>query len=70
MSFEDLIIPELEELPDYEPTKRFWTEEEEAILQKYYSKKGAKALAKYLKRSVNSIEQKAGQIGLRKGEQS
>lgn len=66
MSIEDLVIPELEEAPDYEPLKRFWTDDEVMVLQKYYPKKDTKALAKYLKRSVNSVEQKAAQIGLHK----
>jgi len=61
---EEIVIEELESAPD-EPRK-FWSVKEEAILKKYYLKKGARPIADYLGRTVRSVRCKAEAMGLRR----
>lgn len=57
------VIPELEAIPDVE-RRRTWTEWEEGVLRKYYSKKPAVAIAKTLNRSVSAIHNHARILGV------
>ena len=61
---EDLTIPELEDAPGYSTRNRPWTDHELAVLRKYYKRKDTAALAKYLNRSVNAVDQKASILGI------
>lgn len=61
---EDLTIPELEEAPAYSTRNRKWTDHEIEVLRKYYKRKNTAALAKYLNRSENAVDQKASILGL------
>jgi len=54
----------LEEAPD--SIIRIWTGFEEEMIKKYYPTKGAKTLAKILKRSIISIYDKANSLGLQR----
>ncbi len=59
-------IPELEEAAKHYQHGRIWTQEEEDILREYYRRVAPDEIAKYLKRTVNSIYNKAGSMGLSK----
>ena len=61
-NYQTRIIKELEQIPD--TSKTLWSEFEEGIMKKYYQKKGARALAKTLKRPIYSIHNKAQGLGL------
>ncbi len=63
---EEIIIPELEDAPDTD--YRQWSQKEEAILRRYYGKKRVADIAKYLNRSITSINGKANRMGLRNRE--
>ena len=60
----------IEELEKFQPTRRYWTPEEEAILKKYYRPGAARAIAQVLAqlyppgRTLNAIHQKAMELGL------
>lgn len=59
----EIVIPELEAIPDIE-RRRLWTEWEEGVLRKYYSKKPAEAIAKALSRSTSAIHNHARMMGI------
>lgn len=59
----EIVIPELEAIPDVE-RRRPWSEWEEGVLKKYYSRKPAEAIAKALNRSTTAIQQKARIMGI------
>lgn len=56
MLVREIIIPELEDAP---PTRQYWTEEEDAILRKYYGKADARSIAKHLGRTVRGVQNRA-----------
>lgn len=60
----EIVIPELESLPDRIP-RRTWTEWEEGVLRKYYGKKSDEAIAKVLKRTGHAVREKARNLGLK-----
>lgn len=61
----DVYIPELESAPDHIVRNKPWTSHEEAVLKKYYGRKEIDAISKYLKRSRQSVLQKAQHMGLK-----
>ncbi len=56
------VIKELESSPDIKVP--FWSDFETNMMRKYYIKKGPRAMAKALKRSITSIYDKASAMGL------
>jgi DNA-directed RNA polymerase specialized sigma24 family protein len=66
-AIDEIEIPELECLIAESKIKP-WTDKEEAVLRKYYPKGvPAKELAKYLGRTIGSVNCKAQQMGLEWG---
>ena len=63
----EIVIPELEDLPDIE-RRREWTDWEIGVLRKYYSRKSTEAIGKVLKRTTGAVQSKAMGLGLRKME--
>lgn len=61
MLVKEIVIPELE---DSEPIRRFWTEEEDAILRKYYGRVKAERIAEHLKRSKRAVQNRASELGI------
>jgi hypothetical protein len=67
MNQSEIIIPELEEAPDF-PMRKAWLPEEEAIVIKYFDKKDPALIAKVINerfhtnRTVNAVRQKAGYL--------
>jgi hypothetical protein len=53
------------EAENYTPRYRHWTRAEEAILAQFYNKVPILKLAEKLERTYNSVECKAGKMGLR-----
>ena len=63
----DIIIPELEELVKvFKPLHKPWTDEEVAIVIKYYPIMDTKKLSLYLGRSLVSVYNKSRALGLSK----
>lgn len=58
----DSIIPELEEIPDYTPRNREWTDLEIAKLKRYWGRKPKPSIAAALDRTVSSLEQKVSHL--------
>lgn len=48
----------------YRPHYRFWTDADMATLRRYYGRVPPDLLARQLGRSLNSVRQQAGHIGL------
>ena len=63
----EIVIPELEDLPDIE-YKREWTDWEIGVLRKYFGRKPTEAIGKVLKRTTAAVQSKAMGLGLRKTE--
>jgi hypothetical protein len=61
VNVEEIVIPELE---DSNPRKRYWTDEEDAILRKYYGKAELSKISEYLKRTKRAIENRASVLGI------
>lgn len=61
MLIKELQIPELEDAP---PSRRFWTDEEDTILRKYYGRTDPGKIAEYLKRSKRAVQNRASELGL------
>ncbi|MFA5313043.1 MAG: hypothetical protein WC375_07000 [Methanomassiliicoccales archaeon] len=53
-----IVIPELENAPDYRSRNQPWTERDLAILLKYWGKKDSLAVAKALNRTVEACKVK------------
>lgn len=65
-----IVVPELEEAAKEVGRSKDWTEEEEAIMLKYYPllsrNCNVNKLAKHLKRTMGSVGNKATMMGLKK----
>ena len=59
---EEVVIPELEELVGTYKDYRFWTEEELAIVRKYFRKVSTAAIAKQINRTVGAVENKGWKL--------
>lgn len=64
----EIVIPELDEIAKtYAPDRRPWTDDEKAIVAKYYGRVPPPALMKYLPdRSCDAVRIKAAAIGMRR----
>lgn len=60
----EIIIPELEEIAINSPPRKYWTEEEESIIKRYYGRVPGLEIAKYLGRSRHAVEMKAYSMGI------
>lgn len=60
-------IPELDEAAKIYKPYRFWSEDDQAILRQYWRKVPLQNLARYLNRSVHSVELQAERLGLPRG---
>jgi hypothetical protein len=64
-----IVVPELEEASRESGRSKSWTEEEEGTMKEYYIRLAAKGnikkLAKHLGRTMGSVNNKAGSMGLR-----
>lgn len=61
MRVKEITIPELEES---EPAKRYWTDEEDAVLRQYYGRADTVKIAGYLKRTKRAVENRASILGI------
>ena len=61
MTTRRIIIPELEAAP---PARQYWTQEEKAILASYYGNRDTASIARYLGKSINSVQGLARMLGL------
>lgn len=61
MLVREIIIPDLEEAP---PARRYWTDEEDAILRKYYGKVDVRYIVKELGRTKRAVENRASILEL------
>ena len=67
-----IVVPELEEAAIESGRTKHWTDEEEAVMRKYYpalAKNGKLSeLAKHLKRTLGSVGNKASDMGLKRAQ--
>lgn len=63
MLVKEFVIPELEESTT---SRHYWTAEEDSILRSYYGKANVRDIAKHLKRTLRSVENRARILGLMK----
>jgi hypothetical protein len=56
---EEVVIPELEAMVGAHSGPNFWSPEDIAVLRKYHRQIPVGELAKYLNRTVDSVERKA-----------
>lgn len=59
----EVVIPELEEIPDITP-RRYWSDWEISVLKKYYGRKSPEAIAQVINRTVHAVREKARYLGL------
>lgn len=60
----EIIIPELEAIPDRIPRKP-WSDWEENVLKHYFGRKPNEAIGRVLGRTAHAVQEKARNMGLK-----
>lgn len=61
MLVRELVIPELEESVQ---TRRYWTEEEDSVIRRYYGKADSGKIAAHLNRTKRAVQNRASDLGV------